>query len=62
MAEELFDDMATGFFEGEGKSFAEALEDASNKAKNSRKGWYQVHKTQVDVADSIHDYKVLIGP
>jgi hypothetical protein len=50
-----------GNFEGTGKTLEEALHNASEKAKASRKGWYRIVKTEVDVQDSIHEYKVIIG-
>jgi hypothetical protein len=55
------DQQPPGTYEGHGKTLQEALEDASEHAKNDRKGWYRVVKTEVDVQDSIHEYKVLIG-
>ena len=59
---ENFHLMQPGYFEGCGESLEVALHDASEKAKNSRKGWYHVVKIEVEVGDSLHDYKVLLGP
>jgi hypothetical protein len=55
--------MAPGYFPGQSdKSLEDALIDASEKAKGYRKGPYRVVHIEVNVADSIHDYKVLLGP
>jgi hypothetical protein len=47
---------------GHGRTLKDALDDASENAKGKRKGWYHVKRIEVDVQDSIHEYKVLIGP
>jgi hypothetical protein len=46
----------TGYSE---ESLADALVDASNKAP---RGQYRVLQIEINVDESIHDYKVLIGP
>ena len=46
---------------GNGPTLKDALEDASERAKGKRKGWYHVIKIEIDVQDSIHEYHVLIG-
>jgi len=48
-------------YEGSGKTFQEAAEKASEKAKVHGKGWYRVTEIQVNVGDSVHDYKVFLG-
>jgi hypothetical protein len=48
--------------DGKGATLHDALEDASEKAKKKQKGWYRVIQIDVDVQDSIHEYKVIIGP
>jgi len=54
---------APGFFPGEStKSLEDALINASDNAKGYRKGTYRVVHIEVNVDDSIHDYKVLLGP
>jgi hypothetical protein len=48
--------------DGKGPTLHDALVDASEKAKRKQKGWYRVIQIDVDVQDSIHEYKVIIGP
>jgi hypothetical protein len=48
--------------DGKGRTLDDALVDASEKAKRKQKGWYRVIEIDVDVQDSIHEYKVIIGP
>jgi hypothetical protein len=48
--------------DGKGPTLHDALVDASEKAKGKKKGWYRVIQIDVDVQDSIHEYKVIIGP
>jgi hypothetical protein len=58
--EDTWDQM---FFSGKGGSLEEALEAAGDKAKRTRgAGFYEIVKLQVEVGDSLHDYKVLLGP
>ncbi len=54
-------EMTEGQYEGNGKTFQEAAEKASDKAKVHSKGWYRVVEIQVNVQDSVHDYKVILG-
>jgi hypothetical protein len=49
-------------FDGKGPTLHDALVVASEKAKRKQKGWHQVIQIDVDVQDSIHEYKVIIGP
>jgi hypothetical protein len=58
--EDMWDQM---FFSGRGETLEEALEAAGDKAKRtSGNGFYEIVKVQVEVGDSLHDYKVLLGP
>ena len=60
---EFNENMVPGYFHGQSeRSLEDALIDASEKAKGYRKGTYRVVHIEVEVDDSIHDYKVLLGP
>jgi putative intracellular protease/amidase len=62
MSERESEPLELRYFEGCGESLDVALHNASEKAKSTRQGWYHLVKIEVDVGDSLHDYKVLICP